>query len=193
LGHVFRGEGLTEKNTRHCVNSISLDFVADEENENFGRAIFAGGCFWGLEYHFKRAKGIKSTTVGYTGGNIKNPTYSQVCDDSTGHAEAIEIIYDPKQVTFKELVKLFFEIHDPTQVNRQGPDIGTQYRSEIFYLNENQKQIAREIVEILKEKGFKIATKITEAKEFWKAEDYHQDYYTKTGGNPYCHVYTKRF
>jgi peptide methionine sulfoxide reductase msrA/msrB len=96
-------------------------------------------------------------------------------------------------VNYKELVKLFFEIHDPTQINRQGPDIGSQYRSEIFYLNENQKRIAREMVEILKEKGLKIATKITEAKEFWKAEDYHQDYYTKKGENPYCHVYTKRF
>jgi peptide methionine sulfoxide reductase msrA/msrB len=193
LGHVFEGEGQTEKNTRHCVNSISLDFVPDEENESFGRAIFAGGCFWGLEYHFKRIEGVKSTAVGYTGGHIQNPTYNQVCDGSTGHAEAIEIIYNPKQVNYKELVKLFFEIHDPTQINRQGPDIGSQYRSEIFYLNENQKRIAREMVEILKEKGLKIATKITEAKEFWKAEDYHQDYYTKKGENPYCHVYTKRF
>lgn len=157
------------------------------------RAIFAGGCFWGVEYYFQRAKGVILTTVGYIGGSKENPTYSEVCYNDTGHAEAIEVVYDPAVVSYEELAKLFFEIHDPTQVNRQGPDMGEQYRSEIFYLNDEQKAIAEKLIKNLKEKGYRIATKITKANTFWKAEDYHQDYYNKTGKTPYCHFYTKRF
>lgn len=157
------------------------------------RAIFAGGCFWGVDYYFKRAKGVLSTSVGYTGGNKDNPTYQEVSYDDTGHAEAIEVTYDPTVTTYEDIAKIFFEIHDPTQVNRQGPDIGEQYRSEIFYLNDDQKKIAEKLIQELKTKGYRVATRLTKAGIFWKAEDYHQDYYQKTGGTPYCHRYTKRF
>ena len=157
------------------------------------RAIFAGGCFWGVDYYFKRAKGVLSTSVGYTGGHKDDPTYQEVSYDDTGHAEAVEVTYDPNVTTYEDIAKLFFEIHDPTQVNRQGPDIGEQYRSEIFYLNDEQKKIAEKLIQELKAKGCQVATRLTKVGSFWKAEDYHQDYYRKTGGTPYCHRYTKRF
>ena len=188
LGHIFSDEGLTEKNTRFCVNSISMDFVPDGQ-----RAIFAGGCFWGVEYYFKNAPGVISTTVGYTAGDTKNPTYEQVCTDKTGHAEAIEIVYDPDKTNYENLAKLFFEIHDFTQLNGQGPDIGTQYRSGIYYLNKQQKETAEKLVQILKEKGYDVKTELKEAGIFWPAEQYHQDYYAKTGKTPYCHIYKKIF
>lgn len=193
LGHVFKNEGFTPKETRHCVNSLSLIFVPEEGTLESALAIFASGCFWGTEYHFNRLEGVKSTTVGYTGGNKENPTYKEVCSGTTGHAEAVKIVYNPKKVGYEKLVKLFFETHDPTQVNRQGPDIGEQYRSVIFYTNPRQKQIAEQHIEILRDKGYDIATKLEKATTFWKAEDYHQDYYEKKGEKPYCHVYTKRF
>jgi peptide methionine sulfoxide reductase msrA/msrB len=190
LGHVFLGEGFTKKNTRHCVNSISMNFIPAEKTK---RAIFASGCFWGTEYHLQKTKGVLSTTVGYTGGHKDHPTYKEVCAGLTGHAEAVEVFYDPSKISYEELVKLFFETHDFTQVNRQGPDIGEQYRSEIFVINEEQRKIAKKILGILSAKGFKVATKITSATTFWPGEDYHQDYYIKKGGTPYCHIYTKRF
>ena len=157
------------------------------------RALFASGCFWGTEYHLQRASGVISTTVGYTGGHTEDPTYEQVCSGTTGHAEATEVLYDPDETSYEELARLFFETHDPTQVDRQGPDIGTQYRSAIFYLDEDQKRVAERLVAQLEEKGYDVATEITEASEFYPAETYHQDYYEKTGKSPYCHVYTKRF
>ena len=157
------------------------------------RAIFAGGCFWGTEYYLRMAKGVISTTVGYVGGHKENPTYEEVCYADTGHAEAVEVVYNPQVITYEELAKLFFEIHDPTQVNRQGPDIGEQYRSEVFYLNEEQRSTAEKLIQILKEKGHRVATKVTEATSFWSGEGYHQDYYAKNGHTPYCHRYTKRF
>ncbi len=157
------------------------------------RAIFAGGCFWGVEYYFKRAKGVLSTSVGYTGGHKDNPTYKEVSYYNTGHAEAIEVTYDSAVTSYEDIAKLFFEIHDPTQINRQGPDIGEQYRSEIFYLNDDQRETAEKLIKQLKSKGYKVATKLTKAGVFWKAEDYHQNYYQKTSGIPYCHRYIKRF
>ena len=195
LGHVFKGEKYTEKNIRHCVNSVSLDFMPVDKNiiVKSGRAIFAGGCFWGMEHFFRDAKGVISTDVGYIGGNKNNPTYKEVSRDNTNHAEAIEVIFDNSLTSFEELAKLFFEIHDPTQVDRQGPDIGTQYRSEIFYLDNEQRVIAEKLIKILEKKGYNIATELTKAKEFWKAENYHQDYYDKNGDTPYCHSYVKRF
>ncbi len=194
LGHVFEGERLTAKNTRHCVNSVSLDFVpATLEAGRYGTAIFAGGCFWGVEYFLQKAPGVITVTSGYTGGDVKNPTYKEVCTGNTGHAEAVKIVYDPGKTSYDKLLKLFLEIHDPTQTDRQGPDIGDQYRSAIFYLNENQKKTAEENIAILKNKGMKIATEISKASEFYPAEAYHQDYYFNNGKMPYCHSYTKRF
>lgn len=193
LGHVFHGEGFTTKNTRHCVNSISLDFVAEKFDENFEKSFFAAGCFWGVEYFFKQAKGVKSALSGYIGGHIENPTYEEICSKQSGHLEAVEVIFDLRENNFENLAKLFFEIHNPEQENGQGPDLGPQYLSAIFYTNENQKIIAEKLIKILEEKGMKIATKLFPATQFWTAELYHQNYYTRNGKSPYCHRHTKRF
>lgn len=194
LGHVFTGEGFTSKNIRNCVNSISLDFVhAILPKGRYGTAIFAGGCFWGVEYFLQKAPGVISVISGYTGGHVRNPTYKEVCTGTTGHAEAVKIIYDPNKTDYEKLFRLFMEIHDPTQVGGQGPDIGDQYRSEIFYLNSEQHQIAEKDINLLKSKGYKVATAVTPASEFYEAEKYHQDYYFNNGKLPYCHAYTKRF
>ncbi len=146
-----------------------------------------------MEHFFRRARGVVSTTVGYTGGQKENPTYEEVYVHSTGHAEAVEVTYDPSVTSYEEVTRLFFEIHDPTQVDRQGSDVGSQYRSEIFYFNDRQKAIAERLIQEMISKGYKVVTKVTKATEFWKAEEYHQDYYAKTGNLPYCHQYTKRF
>jgi len=191
LGHVFLNEGYTKKNTRHCVNSISLEFIPVEENVEV--AIFAGGCFWGVEYFMEKEKGVISVESGYIGGTLKNPTYEIVCSETSNYAEAVKIVFDLSLTNFEVLAKLFFEIHDPTQLNRQGPDIGDQYRSEIFYTNPQQKIIANKLIKILQEKGYNVTTKLTPATEFYKAEDYHQDFYKRKGSLPYCHAYTKRF
>jgi peptide methionine sulfoxide reductase msrA/msrB len=194
LGHVFTGERLTSKNVRHCVNSVSIDFVPSQiEPGRYGTAIFAGGCFWGVEYFLQKSPGVISVTSGFIGGHVKNPSYKEVCTGRTGHAEAVKIIYDPDKTSYDKLLKLFLEIHDPTQTGGQGPDLGDQYRSEIFYLNEEQKKIADTDIGILKSKGLKVATAVTKASEFYEAEDYHQDYYFRNGKTPYCHAYTKRF
>lgn len=194
LGHVFTGERLTSKNIRHCVNSISLEFVPSElDPGRYGTAVFAGGCFWGVEYFLQKAPGVISVTSGFMGGHVKNPSYREVCTGNTGHAEAVKVIYDPDKTSYETLLKLFLEIHDPTQVGGQGPDLGDQYRSEIFFMNDEQKLIAEKNIGILKSKGLKVATAITKASEFWDAEGYHQDYYFKNGKVPYCHGYTKRF
>ncbi|MCM8529225.1 MAG: bifunctional methionine sulfoxide reductase B/A protein [Lentisphaeraceae bacterium] len=191
LGHVFYNEGFTDKATRHCVNSLSMKFLPEEK---YGKAIFASGCFWGTEYFLHKAKGVISTSCGYIGGHTKNPTYKEVCTGTTGHAEAVEVIYDKTQTDYETLCKLFFETHDPTQLNRQGPDIGTQYRSEIFYLTEDQKTISHKLINELKEKnGLNVVTKVTKASEFYDAEDYHQEYYKKKKGIPYCHKLEKKF
>jgi len=185
LGHVFLGEHVTKKNTRYCVNSISMNFIPANERKA-DRAIFAGGCFWGVEYYFQQAPGVVSTTAGYTGGHLDNPTYEQVCSDETGHTEAVEVLYDPAKTNYEQLAKLFFEIHDFTQYNRQGPDIGTQYQSVIYYLDNQQKEAATELIKILKQKGYDVKTEVRPAEKFWPAENYHQDYYKKNGGTPYC-------
>lgn len=192
LGHVFIGEGFTEKDTRHCVNSVSLNFEPMKIN-NYQKAIFAGGCFWGVEYYFQNKNGVISAESGYIGGTTKNPTYEQVCYKNTGHIEAVQVVFDAQIVSYEELAKLFFEIHDPTQINRQGPDVGEQYLSAIFYTDENQKNVSQKLIKQLENKGLKIATKLIKASEFYKAEEYHQDYYFKNGKRPYCHFYTKRF
>lgn len=178
---------MTKKDTRHCVNSISLKFKSLE------KAYFAGGCFWGVEYYFDSKDGVVSAISGYMGGKKKNPTYNDVCTKNDGHIEVVEVIYDPDKVTYKDLAKLFFEIHNPTQIGGQGPDVGPQYISVIFYNNEKERKTAQDLIDILKAKGFKIVTKLIPVAEFWKAEDYHQNYYKKTKKTPYCHAYHKRF
>ena len=194
LGHVFYGEGLTAKDTRHCVNSISMLFVEDtKEKKQVATAIFAGGCFWGVEYYFQNAKGVLSTQVGYTGGFTQNPTYKEVCAHKTGHIEALEVTYDPALTSYEALAKLFFEIHDPTQANGQGNDIGEQYLSIVFYLDDVQKTTTEKLIGQLQLKGYKVATKLIKATKFWPAEDYHQQYYEKGGGTPYCHHRVSRF
>ncbi len=199
LGHVFTGEGLTKKNIRHCVNSVSLEFVPAAKGEmkekqvQTRKAYFAGGCYWGVEYWFKKEEGVVSARSGYMGGHTEKPTYKQVCGGKTGHAETVEVEYDPGKVSYEKLAKLFFEIHDLTQKDMQGPDIGRQYRSEIFYTDHEQKATAERLIEQLRKKDLNVVTEVEQAGKFWVAEDYHQDYYGKTGGQPYCHIRTKRF
>ena len=192
LGHVFLGEGYTSKNTRHCVNSISMKFIPTNSIK-MEKAYFASGCFWGTEYHFMKKTGVTETTVGYMGGHTQSPTYKEVCTGTSGHIETTEVIFDPTRVSFEDLVKLYYETHDFEQVGGQGPDIGPQYQSVVFYVNEEQKLMVEKYIKILKEKGYKPATLLKPAPEFWAAEDYHQEYYDKKNGTPYCHVYRKIF
>ena len=192
LGHVFAGEKHTPKNVRHCVNSVSLVFRPPAQAAT-EQAIFAGGCFWGVEHHLQQVKGVVSVTSGYTGGTATNPTYEQVCSGKTGHAEAVRVVFDPKRVKYEQLARLFFEIHDPTQLNRQGPDVGSQYRSAVFFLNDQQKQVAEKLIAQLRANGYKVVTQVLPAGPFYPAEDYHQDYLTKHPDRPTCHVRVARF
>jgi len=193
IGHVFMGEARTAKNQRHCVNSLAIDFVDNTEIMDTEEAIYAGGCFWGIQYLLEQEPGVLFTEVGYTGGDKKTPTYEQVCTKKTGHLEATRVIYNPKIIDYETLTKLFLEIHNPTQTDGQGPDIGPQYQSAIFYYSDQQKKIANDLLNLLRNKGLKISTKLTAASTFWPAEIHHQDYYQKTGKQPYCHIRTKRF
>ena len=156
-------------------------------------AIFAGGCFWGIEEGMRRIKGVVSTEAGYIGGETENPRYEDVKTGQTGHAEAVRVVFDPKTVSYEELARHFFEIHDPTHVDRQGPDVGTQYRSEIFYLSPGQRRTAQRLIATLKKRGFRVATRLTPAPEFYRAEEYHQKYLEKTGNDTCCPFYSKRF
>ncbi len=155
--------------------------------------ILASGCFWGTEYFLKRIDGVLSTTVGYTGGHVENPSYEQVCGKRTGHYEACLVEYDPKRTTAEEVLRTFFETHDPTQANGQGPDIGPQYRSAVFYQNDAQRDLTQSLIGLLTAKGLKVATEVLPAQAFYSAEGYHQDYYDLKGGTPYCHGYRKLF
>lgn len=193
LGHVFKGENFTIKNTRHCVNSLSLDFVSDFEIKDTEEAMFAAGCFWGVEHYFKQLPGVLKTEVGYSGGHKKNPTYKEVCGGNTGHYEVIRIVYDPLKMNYEKLTKYFFEIHDPTQSSGQGPDRGEQYLSVIFYYDTAQQAIALALISTLEKMGYKIATKVLPVSAFWRAEEDHQNYYEKIGKSPYCHQYVKIF
>lgn len=152
-------------------------------------AIFAAGCFWGVQYYFDQVPGVLETSAGYIGGHTKNPTYEQVCSHTTGHAEAVKIVFDPSRVSYDTLLKHFFRMHDPTQLNRQGPDIGDNYRSAIFYLDQNQKKQAEDLIAKFNKEKFagKIATSLEPASEFYPAEDYHQKFTERTGQGM-CHV-----
>lgn len=190
LGHIFKGEKLTNKDTRYCVNSLSLNFVP---TKNIGIAVVAGGCFWGVEALMQKQVGVLSCLVGYTGGKTENPTYRQVCEKNTGHYEAVEIVFDKTKISYAEVLKLFFEIHDFTDHGGQGPDRGQQYMSAIFYADDSQKKEAKEIILSLKKRGFDVATQILPLKKFYPAEEYHQRYYEKNGKKPYCHIRKKIF
>ena len=155
------------------------------------KATFGAGCFWGVEYQYRKIPGVLEAYCGYSGGKTERPTYREVCQHDTGHAEVIEVTFDPAKVSYRQLVEYFFRMHNPTQVDRQGPDVGDQYRSVIFYHSPEQKKVAEEVKAALtaaKKYDEPIATKVEPAQPFWKAEEYHQRYYEKKGGRPYCHL-----
>lgn len=206
LGHVFRGESFTKKSTRHCVNSLSLnfvearpkpapggvqpiaDYISGKNYERYASAVFAGGCFWCTEAAFERIYGVVDVISGYSGGASQYPTYEQVGAGSTDHAEAIIVYYDSLVVSFETLLDVFFVAHDPTQLNRQGPDVGRQYRSAIFHQNKAQEQQAKSKIEAIDKSGDlpkPIVTELAPYLEFWVAEAYHQDYYSLHPENSY--------
>ncbi|MFA5460780.1 MAG: bifunctional methionine sulfoxide reductase B/A protein [Sulfurimonas sp.] len=195
LGHVFEGEGFTPKNTRHCVNSISLNLVKkpDLKDENLSYAYFAGGCFWGVEHYLQKLSGVKEVISGFMGGHVKNPSYYEVVRSNTGHLEAVEVIYDKSKISYEQIAKTFFEIHDPTQTNGQGPDIGEQYLSAVFVQDDKEREVIENLISKLKANGYRVATKIIKKSDFYPADESHQDYYEKKGSEPYCHGYIKRF
>ena len=160
-----------------------------EMNTQYDSATFGAGCFWCVEAVFQQLKGVQSVSSGYSGGQIKNPTYKEVCSGLTGHAEVCRIVFDPKIITYKELLEAFWASHDPTTLNRQGADVGTQYRSVVFYHNAEQKELAEKYKQRLNEEnafGKPVVTEISELKDYYKAEDYHQNYFNENGDAPYC-------
>jgi peptide methionine sulfoxide reductase msrA/msrB len=177
LGHVFTGEKITEKDTRHCVNSLSIRFKAYSQLE---QATFGAGCFWSVESFFYNIQGVYLTQVGYMGGDIDTPTYKEVCSGTTNHAEVTNLYFDPEQISYIELLKIFWKNHNPTTLNRQGEDRGTQYRSVVFYYNLKQKKQAEQL-KVAQQVNFEddIVTQIIPFKKFYRAEEYHQDYQRK--------------
>jgi peptide methionine sulfoxide reductase msrA/msrB len=181
LGHVFEGEQLTPADSRHCVNSLSIRFIP---NEKLTVATFGAGCFWGVEELYRKLNGVYNTAVGYMGGALENPSYEQVCSATTGHAEVVQVHFDPLVVDYNTLLQLFWDNHNPTTLNRQGQDEGPQYRSVVFYHSSDQKSIAEDAKKSLSDSGKfsqSIVTEVVEAKPFYRAEEYHQNYLYKRG------------
>lgn len=185
-----------------CAVAVAQEREAKKMNENNSKAqeqpasqeaFFAGGCFWGVEYHFGKMPGVLSAESGYMGGRTSRPSYQEVCSGTTGHIETVRVVFDPARTTFLAVARRFFEIHDPTQVDRQGPDIGEQYRSVVFVTDDGQRAVMEDLIRQLVARGYEVATRIEPVAEFWPAEDYHQDYYVKKGALPYCHAEVRRF
>jgi peptide methionine sulfoxide reductase msrA/msrB len=193
LGHVFKNEGFTAKNHRDCVNSVMLDWVPVFDVQDTREIIIAGGCFWGIEYLMQQFPGVLLVESGYIGGHTENPDYQSVCYQQTGHYEAVRVLFDNAKTDTHKLYQYFFEIHDPCQVFGQGPDVGEQYRSAIFYYNQSQKNMAQDLIQQLQQLGYKVSTTLKPVTVFWPAESYHQNYYQKNQKQPYCHRYQKRF
>ena len=195
LGHVFTGEHLTGKNLRNCVNSMSLTFVPDPDarqdiEQGVQTAVLASGCFWGTEYWLSALEGVVSTEVGYAGGWLKDPAYRQVRTGETGHVECVRVRFDPAKVSYEQVLRQYFNTFDFEQTDGQGPDIGMQYRSVIFYLDADQKRIAQGCLDALVRKGYRPAVQLRPLDIFYpETDEYHRHYYQREGTLPYCHVY----
>lgn len=192
LGHIFHGEHLTAKNTRYCVNSLSLDFIHNNLTVlDTEETILAAGCFWGVEHLLKQQDGVLFTEVGYIGGEEENPDYKLVCSGKTKYVEAVRVIYDPKIISYEQVIKTFFEVHDFTQTDGQGNDRGSQYLSKIFYYNNQQKEQSSKIIKTLENKNYRVATFLEPMSIFWRAEDYHQEYFKHNSSDAICHIRKK--